>query len=126
MAEKNVKDFSIHCSGVNQEVRYLSGGNKQKVCLSRWISYRPQLLIVDEPTLGVDVGSKEEIYTILNALARDGIAIIMVSSDMMETLSMGDKIMVMYEGRMMRILDRAKTNEQEIVSYSSGIVTGTA
>ncbi len=121
MAEKNVKDFNIQCSGVNQQVRYLSGGNKQKVCLSRWISYRPQLLIVDEPTLGVDVGAKEEIYTILNALSHDGIAIIMISSDMIETLSLGDKIMVMYEGRMMQILEREHTNEQEIVSYSSGI-----
>ncbi|MCP4404819.1 MAG: sugar ABC transporter ATP-binding protein, partial [bacterium] len=121
MAEKNVNDFNIQCSGVNQQVRYLSGGNKQKVCLSRWISYRPRLLIVDEPTLGVDVGAKEEIYTILNALSRDGIAIIMISSDMIETLSLGDKIMVMYEGGMMQILEREQTNEQEIVSYSSGI-----
>ena len=79
------------------------------------------MLIVDEPTLGVDVGAKEEIYTILNALSRDGIAIIMISSDMIETLSLGDKIMVMYEGRMMQILEREHTNEQEIVSYSSGI-----
>ena len=121
MAEKNVRDFNIQCFGVEQKVRDLSGGNKQKVCLSRWISYRPQLLIVDEPTLGVDVGAKEEIYTILNALSRDGIAIIMISSDMIETLSLGDKIMVMYEGRMMKIFDRKQTNEQEIVSYSSGI-----
>lgn len=126
MAEQNVKDFNIQCSGIQcsgieQKVRNLSGGNKQKVCLSRWISYRPQLLIVDEPTLGVDVGAKEEIYSILNALSRDGIAIIMISSDMIETLSLGDKIMVMYEGRMMKIFDRKQTNEQEIVSYSSGI-----
>jgi ABC-type sugar transport system ATPase subunit len=121
MAEQNVKDFNIQCSGIEQKVRNLSGGNKQKVCLSRWISYRPQLLIVDEPTLGVDVGAKEEIYTILNALSRDGIAIIMISSDMIETLSLGDKIIVMYEGRMIKIFDREQINEQEIVSYSSGI-----
>ncbi|MHC5058385.1 MAG: ATP-binding cassette domain-containing protein, partial [Planctomycetota bacterium] len=68
MASRNVEDFGIRCSGIEQKVSTLSGGNQQKVCLSRWVSYRPRILIVDEPTLGVDVGSKEEVYTILNQL----------------------------------------------------------
>ena len=99
----------------------MSGGNQQKVCLARWTSYRPDILIVDEPTLGVDVGSKEEIYTLLNQLTREGMSIIMVSSDMIETLSVGDRIMVMHEGRVMRIVDRDKINEEEIVALASGL-----
>jgi ABC-type sugar transport system ATPase subunit len=121
MALKNVSDFNIRCSGISQKVQTLSGGNQQKVCLSRWISYKPRILIVDEPTLGVDVGSKEEIYTILNQLSKEGMTIIMISSDMIETLSIGDRIMVMYEGRMMKIMDRDKCSEEDIVALASGI-----
>ena len=121
IAQKNTDLFNIKCSSINQKIRDLSGGNKQKVCLSRWISYPPKILIIDEPTLGVDVGSKEEIYTILDELAQGGMSIIMISSDMIETLSIGDRIMVMYEGTVMEILDRAKTNEEEVVSLTSGI-----
>jgi ABC-type sugar transport system ATPase subunit len=121
MAWENVEDFSIRCSGIDQKVKTLSGGNQQKVCLSRWISYRPRILIVDEPTLGVDVGSKEDVYTMLNRLTGEGMSIIMISSDMMETLSMGDRIMVMYEGRVMRILDRAGSSEEDLVALASGL-----
>jgi ABC-type sugar transport system ATPase subunit len=118
---KNVDDFNIRCTSIGQLVRTLSGGNQQKVCLSRWISRRPRVLIVDEPTLGVDVGAKEEIYTILNRLAGEGMSIIMISSDMIETLSMGDRIMVMCGGRMMDILDRKSCTEEEIVAMASGL-----
>ena len=121
MAWDNVDAFNIRCSGLGQKVRTLSGGNQQKVCLSRWIAYRPRILIVDEPTLGVDVGSKEEIYTILNQLTREGMSIIMISSDMIETLSMGDRVMVMHEGRVMRILDRDKISEEDVVALASGL-----
>jgi len=124
MALKNVEDFNIRCSGIDQQVRTLSGGNQQKVCLSRWTSYRPKILIVDEPTLGVDVGSKEEIYAILNQLTREGMSIIMISSDMIETLAMGDRIMVMHEGRVMRILDRDKSSEEDVVALASGLELG--
>jgi ABC-type sugar transport system ATPase subunit len=121
MASANVDDFNIRCSSIHQKVKTLSGGNQQKVCLSRWTSYKPRILIVDEPTLGVDVGSKEEIYTILNRLTSDGMSIVMISSDMIETLSMGDRIMVMSAGRVMRIMDREKASEEDIVSLASGL-----
>lgn len=121
MAAGNVSDYNIRCSGIDQKVKTLSGGNQQKVCLSRWTSYKPRILIVDEPTLGVDVGSKEEIYTILNRLARDGMSIVMISSDMIETLSMGDRIMVVSGGRVMRIMDREKVSEEDIVALASGL-----
>ncbi len=121
MAEDNVSRFRIISSSIYQNVHSLSGGNQQKVCLSRWIYYQPKILIVDEPTLGVDVGSKEEIYTILNELTKEGMSIIMISSDMMETLSLGDRIMVMYEGRMMAVMDRKHCTEENIVALASGI-----
>jgi ABC-type sugar transport system ATPase subunit len=121
MCAANIDKFSIRCHGPEQVVHDLSGGNQQKVCLSRWFSYKPEILIVDEPTLGVDVGSKEEIYTKLNDLARDGMSIIMISSDMMETLSMGDRIMVMHAGRVMQIRNRSECTEEAIVALASGI-----
>jgi len=121
MAEQNVAQFGIRCAGIDQPVVTLSGGNQQKVCLSRWIAYRPRILIVDEPTIGVDVGAKEEIYTLLNRLTGDGMSIIMISSDMIETLSMGDRLMVMCEGRMMQVMDRAAASEEEIVAVASGL-----
>lgn len=124
MAKGNVQDFNIRCSDISQLVSTLSGGNQQKVCLSRWTAYKPRILIVDEPTLGVDVGSKEEIYTILNRLTRDGVAVLMISSDMIETLSVGDRIMVMCGGRIMDIRDRKTITEEEIVALASGLDLG--
>jgi ribose transport system ATP-binding protein len=121
LASQNVRDFSIRCSGVDQPVGTLSGGNQQKVCLSRWISYNPRVLIVDEPTLGVDVGAKEEIYALLNRLTGEGLSIVMISSDMTETLSMGDRILVMCEGRAMGILDRERCSEETLVALASGL-----
>jgi ribose transport system ATP-binding protein len=124
MATDNVEAFDIRCASIGQAVRTLSGGNQQKVCLSRWTSFRPKILIVDEPTLGVDVGSKEEIYGILNRLTGAGMAVIMISSDMIETLAMGDCVMVMHEGRVTRILPRSECREEEIVALASGIELG--
>ena len=121
MARDNVDAFNIRCSGIRQQVQTLSGGNQQKVCLSRWVSFRPRILIVDEPTAGVDVGAKEEIYTILNELTREGMAVIMISSDMVETLAMGDRVMVMCAGRVMRIIESARAGEEEIVTLASGL-----
>lgn len=117
----NVREFKIRCSDIDQKVKTLSGGNRQKVCLSRWISFQPKILIVDEPTLGVDVGSKEEIYMMLNNLTEAGMTIIMISSDMIETLSMGDRIMVMHGGRIMGVLEGNDKKEENVVALASGI-----
>jgi ABC-type sugar transport system ATPase subunit len=122
MAIENVKAFNIRCSGIAQKVQTLSGGNQQKVCLSRWITINPRILIVDEPTLGVDVGAKEAIYTILNRLTEGGTSIIMISSDMIETLALGDRIMVMCAGEVMRVMDRVECSEEDVVALASGLV----
>jgi ribose transport system ATP-binding protein len=121
MAANGVTDFGVKCASLQQSVKELSGGNQQKVSLARWTAFHPKVLIVDEPTLGVDVGAKEEIYNILNQLTAQGMAVIMISSDMLETLSMGDRIMVMCGGRVMKIVEREACSEADIVALASGL-----
>ena len=92
------------------EVGKLSGGNQQKVMLSKWLNASPQLLILDEPTRGIDVGAKAEVHHIINDLAEQGLAIILISSDLPEVLAMSDRVLVMREGRQMGIFDRARSH----------------
>jgi ABC-type sugar transport system ATPase subunit len=99
-AEVNRARLNIVTPGVRQQVASLSGGNQQKVLLSMWMGIQPLLLIVDEPTRGVDVGAKSEIYHLLRELAAHGVAIIMISSDLLEILGLSDRILVMRNGRL--------------------------
>lgn len=108
-AEKNmvaeaIKDLHIKCFGSYHECNNLSGGNQQKVVLAKWILTNPKILILDEPTRGVDIGAKKEIYSIINKLAAQGVAIIMVSSELPEVLGMSDNIMVVREGEVRGII----------------------
>jgi ribose transport system ATP-binding protein len=98
------------------EVRRLSGGNQQKVVLSKWLFTDPQVLILDEPTRGIDVGAKFEIYTIMNDLAAQGRGVVMISSEMPELLGMCDRIYVMNEGRIMGELTRAEASQERIMA----------
>jgi ribose transport system ATP-binding protein len=98
----------------------LSGGNQQKVVLAKWLALGPRVLIVDEPTRGIDVGAKAEIYRLLRELARRGVAILMISSDMEEVLHLSDRVAVMHEGRITGTLDRADCTEQRIMSLAVG------
>src|ERR1700756_5213298 len=97
-----------------------SGGNQQKVALARWLAVRPSVLILDEPTQGVDVGSKSEIHSIMVDLAERGLAIIMISSELPEILGMSDRIAVMHAGRIAGMLDRASATQQRILSLALG------
>jgi ABC-type sugar transport system ATPase subunit len=99
---------------------YLSGGNQQKVVLAKWLASQPKVLILDEPTRGIDVGAKAEVHAIMNNLAQQGIGIIMISSEMPEVLAMSDRIVVMCEGRVAGILDRAEATQERIMAYASG------
>jgi ribose transport system ATP-binding protein len=101
----------------------LSGGNQQKVVLAKWLALGPKVLIVDEPTRGIDVGAKAEIYRLLRALARDGVSIVMISSDMEEILHVSDRVAVMHEGRVTGILDHADCTEQRIMMLAVGTVS---
>ncbi|MDI3261077.1 MAG: sugar ABC transporter ATP-binding protein [Sinobacteraceae bacterium] len=107
--------LKIRTRDMEQAVRMLSGGNQQKVVLARWLALRPRVLLLDEPTRGVDVGGKAEIYELINALAGQGTAIVMVSSELPEVLAMSDRILVMHEGRATAWFDAADANQERIM-----------
>ena len=98
----------------------LSGGNQQKVVFAKWIYTEPKVLILDEPTRGVDIGAKKEIYNIINDLAAKGVAIIMVSSELPEVLGMSDRIMVVREGMVRGVLDKKEADQENIMILATG------
>jgi putative multiple sugar transport system ATP-binding protein len=109
------KKLDIRCAGVRQRVGHLSGGNQQKVVLSKWLFTRPRLLILDEPTRGIDVGAKFEIYTLIDRLAADGECILMISSELPELLGMCDRIYVMNEGRFVAEMAARDASQEKIM-----------
>ena len=114
-AEDGVHKLNVKTHSVSTRVGNLSGGNQQKVILAKWLALQPKVLILDEPTRGIDVGAKAEIYALLRALARDGVAIIAISSDMEEVLGISDRVAVMHEGSLTGILDRQNLSEEAIM-----------
>ena len=110
----------VKTPSVEMTALHLSGGNQQKVALARWLALKPKVLICDEPTRGVDVGAKAEIYAELRALADSGVAIWMISSDMEEVLAVSDRIAVMHEGRVVGSLDRAEATEEAVMRLAVG------
>ncbi|MEM7800238.1 MAG: sugar ABC transporter ATP-binding protein [Chloroflexota bacterium] len=119
-AEAFRKRLNIRTPSVVTAVGDLSGGNQQKVMLSKWLNIKPKLLILDEPTRGIDVGAKAEVHHIINQLAAEGIAIIMISSDLPEVLAMSDRILVMREGRQMAVLDGRSATQERIMVAAMG------
>jgi rhamnose transport system ATP-binding protein len=112
--------FTIRAPSVTVETAKLSGGNQQKVMLSKWLNTRPRVLILDEPTRGIDVGAKAEVHHLINDLAAQGLAVILISSDLPEVLAMSDRILVMREGRQMGIFPRAAANQEMILTAMMG------
>jgi rhamnose transport system ATP-binding protein len=112
--------LAIRTPSVDLEVAKLSGGNQQKVMLSKWLNTDPSVLILDEPTRGVDVGSKAEVHAIIGQLAAEGIGVIVISSDLPEVLVLSDRVLIMREGRQMAILDRAEANEETVMTAAMG------
>ena len=116
-------NLSIRASSVGQIVGQLSGGNQQKVLLGRGLQTNPRVLILDEPTRGVDIGSKNEIYKIIDSLTKAGTAVLMVSSDLPEVLGMSDRILVIREGVVVKELLAEEANEENIILFSSGLAS---
>lgn len=120
LVKKGIQELHIKCFGAQHECSNLSGGNQQKVVFAKWIYTNPDILILDEPTRGVDIGAKKEIYTIINELASKGVAIIMVSSELPEVLGMSDRIMVIREGEVRGILKKEEANQENIMTLATG------
>jgi ribose transport system ATP-binding protein len=121
IAEKFVKALNIKTPSIRQICGNLSGGNQQKVVVSKWLAKECGIFILDEPTVGVDVGTKVEIYHIFEQLLEQNKAIIVISSYLPEVMGLSDNILVMYEGRQMGILEREQFDEELILSMASGI-----
>ena len=120
IAQQYVEALSVQARSVQQEVQYLSGGNRQKVMLSKWLCLGLEVFLLDEPTQGVDVGAREEIHRIMKKLLEDGKGILMVTSDLDELMNMSHLIAVMREGRVAAVLEADTTNRQEVLGYAIG------
>jgi rhamnose transport system ATP-binding protein len=119
LAQEFIRDLGIKAIGPEAPGNSLSGGNQQKVSLARWLATKPRVLILDEPTQGVDVGAKSEIHKIIRNLAKDGLAVLMISSDLSEVLGMSDRIAVMRGGTIVSMLP-AKTEAHEVMAVALG------
>jgi inositol transport system ATP-binding protein len=116
-----VDQLSIKISGLQQIMSELSGGNQQKVIIGRWLLSNPKILILDEPTRGIDVGSKAEIHSLICRLAKQGVSIILVSSEMPEILGISDRIIVVREGRLVFETVREEASQELLMKYAFGV-----
>ncbi len=120
LVKRGIEEFSIRCFGPDHQCANLSGGNQQKVVLTKWVYTDPKILILDEPTRGVDIGAKKEIYNIINSMAAKGVAVIMVSSELPEVLGMSDRIMVIHEGAVAGIIDGKDADQAKVMTLATG------
>ena len=118
--------LKIKTPNPHQMAQYLSGGNQQKVVLGKWLAIAPKVLLLDEPTRGIDVGAKQEIYTLMDELAKKGVAILFVSSEMEEILGMSDRTLVMHEGQITGELMRDELSEEAVMQLATGNVAVTS
>lgn len=120
MVDKQVKQLNIKIASQEQAVGNLSGGNQQKVVFAKMLETKPNIVILDEPTRGIDVGAKAEIYQIMDQLTKEGISIILVSSDLPELIGMSDRVLVMKEGQIKKELSKREANQEIVLSYAAG------
>jgi ribose transport system ATP-binding protein len=121
LAGQMVRSLDIRLASLDDPVSSLSGGNQQKTVLGRWLSTKPKLLILDEPTHGVDVGAKSEIYTLIRGLAAEGIGVLLISSELPEVLALAHRIVVMHEGRVTGVIARTAATEEKLMAYATAI-----
>ena len=115
-----VRRLQVKVGRLTDAVSTLSGGNQQKVVLAKWLATEPKVLMVDEPTRGIDVGTKAEVHRLLAELAAGGLAVLMISSELPEVLGMADRVLVMHEGRLVSEIPRAKANEESVMFAATG------
>lgn len=121
LAERLLRELQVKAPSVETTAGTLSGGNQQKVVLARWLARRPRVLILDEPTRGVDVGAKSEIYRLIRDVAADGVAVVVISSELPEVLGLADRVLVMREGRLVGELDAEEANEERVMAMATGV-----
>jgi rhamnose transport system ATP-binding protein len=121
LARRFVEQLRIRATSVTQVVRSLSGGNQQKVVLSKWLAPNPRILILDEPTHGVDVGTKADVHRTISGLAAQGLTILLISSELLEVLGMSDRILVMREGRLVAELSREEATQERVIQAAAGV-----
>jgi ABC-type sugar transport system ATPase subunit len=115
-SKEYIEKLQIAAPSLDTQVQFLSGGNQQKVVIAKWLMQQSDLIFMDEPTRGVDVGAKVEIYTLMNEMIRQGKAVVMISSELPEILGMSDRIVIMHEGRIMGELAREEATQEKIMS----------
>ena len=120
VAARQVEALRVKTASLETPVMTLSGGNQQKVALGKWLTMQPQVMILDEPTRGIDVGAKAEIYQLMRSLAAQGTVILMISSDMEEILHVSDRVAVMHEGKISGVLERPDCTEENIMQLAVG------
>jgi ribose transport system ATP-binding protein len=120
VAAEAVEQLAIKTPNLDQATVHLSGGNQQKVVLGKWLALKPRLLLLDEPTRGIDVGAKREMYRLMEQLAADGVAILFASSELEEVLGMADRAFVMHEGRLAGELPRDQLSEEAVMQLATG------
>lgn len=122
MSQEYIEKLHVKTTGGTQKAKNLSGGNQQKVVLGKWLSTNPKILILDEPTRGIDVGAKAEIYKLINELTAEGMAILLISSELPEVMGMSDRLLVMYEGKITGELSREEFSEERVMQHATGRV----
>jgi ribose transport system ATP-binding protein len=123
VADRYVKALNVKTPSIHQKVALLSGGNQQKVVIGRWLNRGSRIFVFDEPTVGIDVGAKAEIYRLFERLVREGNSVIIVSSYLPEVMGLSDRIVVLREGRQMAIVDRAQFSDELILKYATAVAT---
>ena len=126
VADDVIQNLNVKTPSRNQIVGFLSGGNQQKVVLGKWLELGPKILLLDEPTRGIDIGAKEEIYQLMDRAASQGLAVLFVSSEMEEIIGVSDRVLVMHEGRISGELSRDELTEESIMTLATGQTLETA
>ncbi len=120
LAETYVKQLSVKIPGIEYPISSLSGGNQQKCLIGKWLSIHPKVIIMDEPTRGIDVGAKSEIHNLLRKLAEEGIGVIIISSELPEVIGVSDRVVVIHEGSLSGVLEKDDITEENIMLLASG------